>query len=182
VEFVDDERLETLLGCQERAFYAFGGVPREVLYDNMHAVVTARDAYGPGQQRYNRSFLDFAHHYGFRPRLCQPYRPRTKGKVERFIRYLRASFDVPLASQLSPEGLKVDRDTANARRGCGRSPTRGCTPPRVRFRRSACYRSANGCSRCHRPGTADLHCGGRGVQLSAPCPAVISLPCGSTTS
>jgi transposase len=47
------------------------------------------------------------------PRLCQSYRPRTKGKVERFIRYLRASFYVPLASQLSPEGIKV----ANARVG-----------------------------------------------------------------
>ena len=35
VEFVTDERLETLLGCHERAFYFFGGVPREVLYDNM---------------------------------------------------------------------------------------------------------------------------------------------------
>jgi transposase len=30
VEFVTDERLETLLGCHERAFYFFGGVPREV--------------------------------------------------------------------------------------------------------------------------------------------------------
>ena len=35
VEFVSDERLETQLGCHERAFYFFGGVPREVLYDNM---------------------------------------------------------------------------------------------------------------------------------------------------
>lgn len=117
VEFVEDERLETLLSCHERAFGYFGGVPREVLYDNMHAVVTTRDAYGVGRHRYNRSFLDFAHHYGFRPRLCQPYRPRTKGKVERFIHYLRMSFYVPLASQLSPEGLKVDRATANARVG-----------------------------------------------------------------
>jgi transposase len=31
VEFVTDERMETLLGCHERAFYFFGGVPREVL-------------------------------------------------------------------------------------------------------------------------------------------------------
>ena len=35
VEFVTDERMETLLGCHERAFFYFGGVPREVLYDNM---------------------------------------------------------------------------------------------------------------------------------------------------
>jgi transposase len=117
VEFVNDERLETLLGCHERAFYFFGGVPREVLYDNMRTVVTDRDQYGPGQHRYNRTFLDFAHHYGFLPRLCRPYRAQTKGKVERFIGYLRGSFYVPLASQLRADGLKVDRDTANARVG-----------------------------------------------------------------
>jgi transposase len=117
VEFVTDERLETLLGCHERAFYFFGGVPREVLYDNMRTVVIDRDRYGPGLHRYNRTFLDFAHHHGFVPRLCRPYRAKTKGKVERFIRYLRASFYIPLASQLSPEGLKVDRATANVRVG-----------------------------------------------------------------
>src|SRR5580704_10605341 len=31
-----------------RAFFYFGGVPREVLYDNMRTVVTERDRYGPG--------------------------------------------------------------------------------------------------------------------------------------
>jgi hypothetical protein len=36
-----------------------------------------------------------------------------KGKVERFIRYLRHSFYVPLASRLAQEGLIVDRETAN---------------------------------------------------------------------
>jgi transposase len=117
VEFVTDERLATLLGCHERAFDFFGGVPREILYDNMRTVVTDRDRYGPGLHRYNRTFLDFAHHYGFLPRLCRPYRAQTKGKVERFIGYLRKSFYIPLASQLSPERLKVDRDTANVRVG-----------------------------------------------------------------
>src|SRR5260370_42014550 len=75
------------------------------------------DRYGKGLHRYNRTFLDFAHHHGFVPRLCRPYRPKTKGKVERFIGYLRASFYVPLVSQLSPEGLKVDRGIANVRVG-----------------------------------------------------------------
>jgi hypothetical protein len=36
-----------------------------------------------------------------------------KGKVERFIRYLRESFWVPLSSRLAQEGLIVDRETAN---------------------------------------------------------------------
>jgi hypothetical protein len=51
--------------------------------------------------------LDFAHHHGFVPRLCRSYRAKTKGKVECFISYLRTSFYVPLASQLSPEGVKA---------------------------------------------------------------------------
>ena len=39
VEFVDNERVETLLGCHERAFEFFGGVVGEVLYDNMKGSV-----------------------------------------------------------------------------------------------------------------------------------------------
>ena len=37
--------------------------------------------------------------------LCAPYRAQTKGKAERFIRYLRESFWVPLSSRLAQEGL-----------------------------------------------------------------------------
>lgn len=114
VEFVTDERVETLIACHERAFLAFGGVPREVLYDNVRTVVTQRDAYGQGKHRFHGGFADFAGHSGFRPRLCRPYRAQTKGKVERFIRYLRGSFYVPFASRMVQDGLVVDAPAANA--------------------------------------------------------------------
>jgi transposase len=113
VEFVTDERLETLIEAHENAFLAFGGTPREVLYDNMRTVVLQRDGYGRGRHRFHPGFLDFARHCGFRPRLCAPYRAQTKGKVERFIRYMRESFWVPLSSRLAQEGLIVDREIAN---------------------------------------------------------------------
>ena len=113
VEFVTDERVETLIEAHESAFLAFGGTPREVLYDNMRTVVLERHGYGRGRHRFHPGFLDFARHCDFRPRLCAPYRAQTKGKVERFIRYLRHSFYVPLASRLAQEGLSVDRETAN---------------------------------------------------------------------
>jgi hypothetical protein len=77
-------------------------------------VVIDRDAYGPGRHRFHAGFLDFAGHCGFRPRLCRPYRARTKGKVERFIRYVRASFYVPFASRLAQDGVTVDAAAANA--------------------------------------------------------------------
>jgi hypothetical protein len=40
----------------------------------------------------NAEFLRFAAHWGFRVRACRPYRAKTKGKVERPIRYVRQSF------------------------------------------------------------------------------------------
>lgn len=113
VEFVDNERLPTLLACHANAFVALGGVPASVLYDNMKTVVIARDVYGTGVHRFQAGFLDYARHCGFVPRLCRPYRAKTKGKVERFNRYLRESFYVPLDSRLRQAGLTVDVATAN---------------------------------------------------------------------
>jgi transposase len=42
-------RADVLVACHRRMFQAFGGVPREVLYDNMKTIVTKRDAYGRGR-------------------------------------------------------------------------------------------------------------------------------------
>ena len=113
VEFVDNERLPTLLACHLGAFMAFGGVPQKILYDNMKTVVLERDGYGPGEHRFQPGFLDFAKHYGFAPKLCRPYRAKTKGKVERFNRYLRHSFFVPLAARYRQAGLLIDVANAN---------------------------------------------------------------------
>ena len=113
VEFVDNERLPTLLRCHANAFEAFAGVPATVLYDNMKTVVLERDHYGKGLHQFQSGYLDFAKHCGFVPRLCKPYRAKTKGKVERFNGYLRYSFYVPLDSRLKQAGLLLDVDTAN---------------------------------------------------------------------
>ncbi|MBI1649839.1 transposase [Hyphomicrobium sulfonivorans] len=48
VEFCDDEKVETLIRAHENALLTFGGVPKEVLYDNMRTVVLERNAYGRG--------------------------------------------------------------------------------------------------------------------------------------
>lgn len=114
VEFCDNERVETLIGAHETAFMAFAGVPVEVLYDNMKTVVLGRDTYGAGLHRFHPGFLDYARHAGFLPRLCQPYRAQTKGKVERFIGYLKRSFWTPFVATMRQAGLKPDKYAANA--------------------------------------------------------------------
>ena len=117
VWFTTDERFATLIDAHERFFDAIGGTPRTILFDNMKTVLIDRDAYGPGRHRFHAGFREFAKHHGFSPRMCAPYRAQTKGKVERFNRYLKESFVWPLESRLKPLGLALDADTANAEVG-----------------------------------------------------------------
>lgn len=113
VEFVTDEKLNTLLQCHEHAFDYFGGIPQDILYDNMKTVIVERDCYGEGKHRLQSGFWDFSKHYGFIPKVCRPYRAQTKGKVERFIHFLKYSFYYPLIGELRSSGLIVDEATAN---------------------------------------------------------------------
>lgn len=112
VEFVENENLETLLNCHKNAFDFFNGVPNRILYDNMKTVVTKRDAYGERNHKFQKQLWDFARHYGFLPRLCATYRPQTKGKVERFIHYLKYSFYYPLVTKFKELEI-IDIKTAN---------------------------------------------------------------------
>ena len=114
VMFTDNMRYETLAQCHSAAFEYFQGVPADIWYDNMKTVVIERDAYGEGQHRLHASFREFAKDYGFLPKLCRPYRPQTKGKVERMVRYVRDNFYRPLVTKLAASGLPLDIDTANA--------------------------------------------------------------------
>jgi transposase len=114
VKFATCEDAATLCTGLCEAFDYFGGVPEHVLFDNTKAVVIERDAYGEGRHRWNDELKEAAETCGFMPRLCRPYRARTKGKVERFNSYLKSSFVVPLAATLEASGLRLDAEVANA--------------------------------------------------------------------
>lgn len=85
VEFTRSMDVATLIRCHQNAFAFFGGWTRRILYDNMRQVVV-------GPDRINPRFLDFVRHHGFEAKRCRAYRPRTKGKVERSVSYIRDSF------------------------------------------------------------------------------------------
>jgi transposase len=89
VEFVERRTLEAFMDCHIHAFDYLGGVPKEILYDCMKHVVISRQS---GRPVFNVEFSRFANHYEFHPRLCPPYAPWVKGKVERPIHYLRERF------------------------------------------------------------------------------------------
>lgn len=85
------------LGAQMPVFLAghvhvmqrLGGVPRELLYDNLKSAVVERHG---DAIRFHPTMLQLATHYRFAPRACAPRRGNEKGRVERAIRYLREAF------------------------------------------------------------------------------------------
>ena len=88
------ERMPNLLAAHENAFAHFGGRCESLLYDRMRTVVLGSTVDGAGTRRpkFNTTFDAFAQHWGFRPRLCQPYRAQTKGKVESGVKYVKRNF------------------------------------------------------------------------------------------
>jgi transposase len=104
LEFTTACDMEHFLGCHLGAFAALG-IPETILYDNLKTGILGWRADGtpllPGR------FLDFALYHAFRPRYCQPYRARTKGKVERGIGYVRQNFWVRVAEEVRTGQLEL---------------------------------------------------------------------------
>jgi transposase len=88
LRWVESMDFETTVREHIRAFTYLGGVTASCLYDNQKVVVLR---WQDGEPLYNPRFLAFATHYGFRPVACRPRTPRTKGKVERYFRYVQES-------------------------------------------------------------------------------------------
>jgi hypothetical protein len=80
--------MPAFLRSHEEAFEFLGGVPHEIVYDNLKSVVLGRDFEG-SRFEWNPVFWDFSRYYGFRPYPHRPYRPQTKGKVESGIKYVK---------------------------------------------------------------------------------------------
>jgi len=75
---------QDVLGCLISAFKATGGVPKEILFDNMSSVVDLKD----GRRHVNNQMKAFADDFHFKIRLAKPRHPFTKGKVETINKFL----------------------------------------------------------------------------------------------
>ena len=91
VEFIIDIGTQNLENLHIHAFRYTGGIPDEILYDNLKQVVLDRKIKA-GESTFNPEFQRFSEYYGFVTRLCWPRRPQTKGKVENSIKYIKNNF------------------------------------------------------------------------------------------
>jgi len=89
-KFVFDQKVETWLSLHREAFEFLGGVPREIVLDNLKAAIVKVALYDP---HVHRAYLELAEHYGFLISPCRVRTPRHKGKVEAGgIKYLKNNF------------------------------------------------------------------------------------------
>jgi transposase len=89
IRFTTDMHMLSWLDCHRRAFLFFGGVPNEVLVDNLKTAVVSRAG---ATVVWNKKYTEFAVAHGFIPKACWPARPKTKGRVERMVRFVRERF------------------------------------------------------------------------------------------
>lgn len=92
LQFYPRQTMAVVIRGLEEAFATFGGVPAQLLFDQMKAVIIEDRRERGGKLLENIEFVRFAAHWDFRIRACRPYRARTKGKVERPIHYVRNNF------------------------------------------------------------------------------------------
>jgi len=90
VHFTRRMSMEFWLECHRFAFEYFGGVPQRVIVDNCKtAVLKNKRGLKP---QLNKTFVDFADHYGFTITACNVRQPQEKGRVENGVNYSRRSF------------------------------------------------------------------------------------------
>lgn len=116
---------DILLHFLNEAFEAFGGVPQEMLTDNMSTVMDdARTLYSDG--KINSKFEAFAKDYGFKVKPCVAASPETKAKVEspmKILDELRAYSGVLSYVELNDKlGVINSRINCSINQGTGKIP------------------------------------------------------------
>lgn len=98
-----NEKQEMLLDAHNQAFAFYGGVPQQMVYDNLKTVV---DQVKPGKERqFNHRFMALANHYLFKPVACTPAAGWEKGQVENQVGNIREWLFTPRVKFDSFEAL-----------------------------------------------------------------------------
>jgi transposase len=115
VEFTCGEALEHFLCCHQNALEFFGGMPGQILIDNLKTGVLSHPV---GEKAlFHPRYLDFAAHYGFSPSACNVRKANEKGRVENGVGYVKKNF---LAGLELPNSLAA---RSTPRRASGWTPS-----------------------------------------------------------
>ena len=99
-------RMEAFLDGLQRALEFFGGVPREIVFDNLRTAV--KRLVNRYEREETEDFLAFRTFYAFAARFCNIRKGNEKGLVENLVGYARRNFFVPMpeVETTDPQGLE----------------------------------------------------------------------------
>lgn len=80
-KIVPDTSYESVSTFLAQVFDELGGVPKELVIDNIKCLVDKPRSKGK-DAIINNKFIEFSKDYGFEIKACMPHRAQTKGKVE----------------------------------------------------------------------------------------------------
>lgn len=135
LEFTVSQRLEDFIRCHVNAFNFYGGVPKEILYDNLKQVVLLREG---KEIHFNPEFMAFAGTYLVHPVPCRPGRGSDKGKTESGIKYVRNNF---WAGRKFEDFWDIKKQSVDWRDNTANQRIHGTTheKPALRFERERTY-------------------------------------------
>lgn len=87
------QREEAFLEGHKTGFEFFGGVSRDIIYDNLKTAV--KEGWGKTAKEQEK-FINFRSHYAYHSRFCNPRAGHEKGLVENLVGYIRRNFLVPV--------------------------------------------------------------------------------------
>lgn len=93
VEASESQKIECWLGSHVRMFSYVGGVTGAIVPDNLKSGVTKACKYEPD---INRTYLEFAEHYGTAILPARSRKPKDKAKVEKAVQDIQRSILAPL--------------------------------------------------------------------------------------
>ena len=88
------EKEECFLDGIISAFEYFGGVPKEVLFDNARVAIS--EGYGKYVTKITKRYETLVAHYAFNPKFCNVRSGNEKGLVENLVGFVRRNTMVPI--------------------------------------------------------------------------------------
>lgn len=124
---------QDVFDCLIASFKATGGVPREILFDNMSSVVD-RDG---NRANISNEMRAFAKDMGFKIKLCKPRHAFTKGKVEALNKFL--AWLIPYEGEFETEDELIAILSKINRKVCERVCDETGVPPILLFQKEKEY-------------------------------------------
>ena len=107
---------QSFVEAHTRAFAYFGGMPKEIVYDQDRVAVVSENH---GDIIYTEGFQNYINSAKFKVYLCRGYDPETKGKIEAVVKYAKGNFAIHRTFH-DIESLNEDSMSWLERRGNGK--------------------------------------------------------------